>query len=66
MASGVDNKKLRIPMEVYSRVVGYLRPISSWNPGKQAEWEDRKTYLPREPVLREKDEQPIQQQAPNH
>lgn len=30
--------------EVYSRVVGYIRPISQWNVGKQAEWEDRKMY----------------------
>ncbi|MGB0372510.1 MAG: ribonucleoside triphosphate reductase [Opitutales bacterium] len=30
--------------EVYSRIVGYLRPVSQWNDGKQAEYEDRKTY----------------------
>ena len=30
--------------EVYSRVVGYLRPIKQWNEGKSAEFEDRKTY----------------------
>jgi ribonucleoside-triphosphate reductase len=29
---------------VYSRVVGYLRPISNWNKGKVAEFNDRKTY----------------------
>ena len=27
--------------EVYSRVVGYLRPITQWNKGKKAEWNDR-------------------------
>ncbi len=27
--------------EVYSRVVGYLRPVSQWNAGKQAEFADR-------------------------
>ena len=27
--------------EVYSRVVGYLRPIKQWNNGKQAEFKDR-------------------------
>ena len=32
--------------EVYSRVVGYLRPVSAWNAGKQAEWSVRKTYEP--------------------
>ena len=30
--------------EIYSRVVGYLRPIKQWNPGKQAEFDMRKTY----------------------
>ena len=30
--------------EVYSRVTGYSRPISSWNIGKQAEFADRKMY----------------------
>ncbi|MBX4215960.1 ribonucleoside triphosphate reductase, partial [Candidatus Parcubacteria bacterium] len=30
--------------EVYSRVVGYLRPVGAWNAGKQAEWSVRKTY----------------------
>jgi len=30
--------------EVYSRVVGYIRPVSQWNKGKQAEYADRKEY----------------------
>uniref|UniRef100_A0A7C4RT80 Ribonucleoside triphosphate reductase n=1 Tax=Desulfatirhabdium butyrativorans TaxID=340467 RepID=A0A7C4RT80_9BACT len=30
--------------EVYSRVVGYLRPVRQWNNGKQAEYRIRKTY----------------------
>lgn len=30
--------------EVYSRVVGFLRPVSHWNDGKQAEFEMRKHY----------------------
>jgi len=30
--------------EVYSRVVGYLRPVEQWNDGKQAEFSDRQTY----------------------
>lgn len=29
--------------EIYSRVVGYLRPVSQWNVGKQAEFVDRAT-----------------------
>jgi len=30
--------------EVYSRVVGYLRPINQWNKGKREEFVTRKTY----------------------
>jgi len=30
--------------EVYSRVVGYIRPIQQWNEGKQNEFRQRKTY----------------------
>ncbi len=30
--------------EVYSRVVGYLRPTNRWNDGKQAEYTLRQTY----------------------
>ncbi len=30
--------------EIYSRVVGYLRPVSQWNAGKQEEFKLRKTY----------------------
>ncbi|RKX83405.1 MAG: ribonucleoside triphosphate reductase, partial [Spirochaetes bacterium] len=29
------------PCEVYSRVVGYLRPVEQWNKGKKAEFSDR-------------------------
>ena len=32
------------PAEVYSRVVGFLRPVSNWNDGKQAEFEMREHY----------------------
>jgi ribonucleoside-triphosphate reductase len=32
------------PAEVYSRVVGYLRPVEQWNAGKQAEFHDRRTF----------------------
>ena len=32
------------PCEVYSRVVGYLRPVRQWNKGKQAEYDQRKTF----------------------
>lgn len=34
----------RIACDVYSRIVGYIRPLADWNKGKQQEWQDRKTY----------------------
>jgi len=30
--------------EVYSRVVGYIRPVSNWNDSKQAEFSDRRKF----------------------
>lgn len=30
--------------EMYSRIVGYLRPVSQWNAGKQAEYSDRTLF----------------------
>ena len=30
--------------EVYSRVVGYIRPVRNWNAGKQEEFKERKTF----------------------
>ena len=27
--------------EVFSRVVGYMRPVSGWNKGKQSEFNER-------------------------
>jgi hypothetical protein len=30
--------------EVYSRIVGYLRPIQQWNAGKEQEFKERKNY----------------------
>lgn len=38
------NVKKRVKCEVYSRVVGYMRPVSHWNDAKQEEYKDRKTY----------------------
>lgn len=30
--------------EVFSRVVGYIRPIENWNDSKQAEFHDRQLF----------------------
>lgn len=34
-------KRKRTKCEIYSRVVGYLRPVSQWNEGKREEFKDR-------------------------
>ena len=36
-----DINKKRTKTEIYSRVVGYMRPTSQWNPGKRQEFSDR-------------------------
>ena len=35
----------RTKCEIYSRIVGYLRPVQQWNEGKQQEFKDRKMFL---------------------
>jgi len=35
---------IKQPCEVYSRVVGYLRPVQQWNFGKKQEFKDRKEF----------------------
>ncbi len=42
--SMTPNKIERQACEVYSRVVGYLRPVGQWNKGKQMEFADRQEY----------------------
>lgn len=34
----------KVPCEVYSRIVGYLRPVQNWNLGKKEEFKDRKVF----------------------
>lgn len=34
----------RTKCEVFSRVVGYMRPVQNWNEGKAEEFNDRKTF----------------------
>jgi hypothetical protein len=41
----------RTPCEVWSRVMGYYRPVDNWNIGKKQEFADRKLYqLPKSKV----------------
>ena len=37
-------ERKRQKCQVYSRVVGFLSPLSQWNLGKKAEFADRQTY----------------------
>jgi len=41
MSETIIQKLNRTKCEVYSRVVGYIRPCNCWNEGKQAEYKDR-------------------------
>ena len=34
----------QVPCEVYSRIVGYVRPVRNWNKGKKQEFAERQTY----------------------
>jgi len=36
---------IKQPCEVYSRIVGYLRPVSQWHKGKQEEYRQRVEYV---------------------
>lgn len=52
-----DGRVMWIENEVYSRVVGFLRPAQVgkrpvWNKGKFQEWQERKTYIPKTPEQR--------------
>ena len=41
------------PTEVYTRIVGYYRPVKNWNPGKRAEYDERKLFTqPSQPADR--------------
>ena len=39
-----NNQLKRTRCEVYSRIVGYLRPVNQWNMGKRQEFKDRKVF----------------------
>lgn len=36
--------KCNVKCQIYSRVVGYFRPVSEWNKGKKEEFKDRKVF----------------------
>ena len=40
-----NNQRTRC--EIWTRVMGYHRPIDTWNPGKQAEHQERRYFTER-------------------
>lgn len=40
----IEEKIKRFPVICYSRVVGWFTPVKNFNPGKAAEYKDRKVY----------------------
>jgi len=55
------HKVIAVKAQVWSRVVGFYRPVEDFNPGKQEEYKDRyqhepeyvtKHFGPAEPVVR--------------
>ena len=37
-------EEVKVPCEIYSRIVGYLRPVQAWNAAKQQEFSERATF----------------------
>ena len=35
---------IKVPAEIWSRVVGFYRPVREWNKGKQSEYLERKSF----------------------
>lgn len=44
----------RQPCEIWTRVMGYHRPVSSFNVGKKGEFYERKYYVADKPAKQEK------------
>ncbi len=48
-----SKKKIKVkvvPTEIYSRVVGYYRPVQNWNKGKAEEFKHRAIIDPKHPT----------------
>ncbi len=55
---------IKQPCEVYSRVVGYIRPVNQWHKGKQQEYGERKEFVC-PTALKEKEAEPASALAEN-
>jgi len=52
--------KCKASVEIYSRVVGYYRPVQQWNEGKQEEFKHRRTFKLVEDFMNPKDKKPAE------
>ena len=43
-------RALAMPCEVFSRIVGYYRPVQQWNKGKAEEFHQREVIAWKEPL----------------
>ena len=46
MTQPIPNNQ-RTRCEIWTRVMGYHRPVDTWNPGKQAEHKERRYFTER-------------------
>jgi ribonucleoside-triphosphate reductase len=51
---------IKQPCEVYSRVVGYIRPVQQWHKGKQEEYKERKEFSLPADMVKEVSEKELQ------
>ena len=51
---------IKQPCEVYSRVVGYIRPVQQWHKGKQEEYKERKEFVVPGETINEILEKPVE------
>lgn len=51
ITAAINGKSIDVPdeerqeCEIWTRVMGYFRPVANWNIGKRQEFADRKWYL---------------------
>ena len=50
----MEDKNIKMPAMIFSRVVGYFQPVDQWNKGKKEEFAERKTLKYEERLNAEK------------
>ena len=56
-------KVLAVPCEIYSRVVGYYRPVSLWNDGKKQEFSERAEIKVSRLLAFQSESKPLQEES---